>query len=143
MKKIYNSESSHHKRDILLNSDPPLVYDYIINSITLIRMINKSYFTFIENSKNLEIAGTTTLAQFFSLDDYKDKNYLQPLRIGLETQQRIIELFKGRTNMIDFSSPLVLEQKYAISCLARAVWCVGRTGFFQRGAQDKEEESPN
>jgi hypothetical protein len=50
------------------------------------------------------------------LNDFKDKEYLQPIRISSTDEQRVIELLKSsKTNSIDLSCPSCLEQKYGIA----------------------------
>jgi len=111
----FNLTSSHNKIEVLRKARPSDIYDFIINSITFLVMINKCYFAFLDNAKKLEISGSKESGYYFSLDNLKDKYSLQPVRVSEENEKRILDLFKNRTNTIDFSDPSSLEQKYSIS----------------------------
>ncbi|HSA73652.1 MAG TPA: hypothetical protein VLD84_06840 [Nitrososphaeraceae archaeon] len=111
----FNLTSSHNKVEVLRRARPSDIYDFLINSITLLVMINKSYFAFLDNAKKLEISGSKDSGYYFSLDNLKDKFSLQPVRVSNDNERRILDLFKNKTNTIDFSDPSSLEQKYGVS----------------------------
>jgi hypothetical protein len=100
----FHFTSSHNKKEGLSKMEASFIYDFITHSITFVSMINKSYFKFLERAQKLEITGLTELAYYFSLDDCKDKELLQPVRIKFEDKERIIEIFA--TNKIFFEAKI-------------------------------------
>ena len=110
----FNLTSAHNKEEALKESGPN-IFQYLIESIDLIIMINRSYSNFIDRAMKSEIIGYRELAYFFSLDDGKDKGNLQPMSIKNNDQDRIFDIFKAsKINSIDLSSPTSIEQRYNV-----------------------------
>lgn len=108
---VLNLVSAHNKEEVLTNVNQSAVYQYIIDSIRLTVMINKSYFMFLDSVKKNAISGSTDSEYYFALDE--DKYSVQPVRVSSLNRQRIIGLLED-SNSIDLSSVSSLEQRYTI-----------------------------
>jgi hypothetical protein len=106
-----NLPSAHNKEEVLTKIHQSDVYQYIVDSIRLIVMINKSYFMFINSVKKTEIAGSTENEYYFTLDE--DKYSVQPVRVSSENRKRIIGMLE-EPNTIDLSSVSEMQQRYHI-----------------------------
>lgn len=112
----FNLTSAHYKDETLTHEQQTMIYKYIISSIDFLRRINQAYLLLLQSIQKLETAGGPTKYQyFFSLDQNKDIQELEEIRILKDDAAKIIELWKkSKENHFDLSNIQQLEQKYGI-----------------------------
>lgn len=103
---------SHNRPDYFTNLHQP-VYQFLMESMNILILINQSYSLFLERVKKAEIPGSTTIGYYF----YLHGGTLQPVRVSHTNRMNIIELFKESKDpvTIDFSCPSRLQERFGIN----------------------------
>jgi hypothetical protein len=110
-----NLVASHNKKEVLTAIHQSDIHQYILDSIQLLILINKSYYLFFQQIQKNRIPGTSEIAYYFSLDNFKDNHRLRPISISMDNQERIEQSLKSsRINVIDLSDYNGIEQRYGI-----------------------------
>ena len=108
-----NLISAHNKEGALTKKNQAEVYRFIVESIRLLEMMNRSYSLFLENAKKTERPGSSLADYYFSL--YENKYSVQPIHVSVTDQQRILNRLKESINSIDLSDATSLEERYGIA----------------------------
>jgi hypothetical protein len=108
--KDFHLEESHNRPEYFTNLHQP-VYQFIMDSINILILINQSYSLFLERVKKAEIPGSTTIGYYF----YLNGGTLQPVRVSQTNRDKIIELFRESKTTIDFSCPSMLQERFRIN----------------------------
>jgi hypothetical protein len=108
----FHLKDSHNRPDYFTNRHQP-VYEFIMDSIYIMILINQSYFLFLERVKKAEIPGSTTIGYYF----YLSGGTPQPVRVSQTNRMKIVELFNESPSpiSIDFSRPSELQERFRIN----------------------------
>ena len=108
-----NLVSAHNKEGVLTEPNQSDVYRFMVESIRLVVMMNRSYSLFLENAKKTETPGSSAAEYYFSLN--QNKYSVQPIRFSVTDRQRILDRLKDSINSIDLSDAISLEDRYGIA----------------------------
>ena len=84
----YNLTSSHNKTEVFRPEHQSDISQYLRDSVNLLVKMNQSYHRYLKMAQKLETPGSTELAYYFSLKEFKDKFVLRPVTIDQSTKTK-------------------------------------------------------